>query len=413
MLNKLKIITVLLFTCNIICSQENQSISQLNKEISNLEQKKDSLLNKLEFLILKEDLKEIIKTIIPSKNDIIKHHALVISYNEEHEQANWVAHKINKKIIDGNVSRTNNFRVDSQIESGSSEEKDYFLKTKLPSGKYTYDGFGYDRGHLAPSADFKWSKTALSDSYYYSNMSPQLPEFNRKGWANIEGFLRSYVYENETDLLVVTGPYYNENVKKSERSKNNMSIPDYFFKVAVDLKNMLGVGFLVPHEKLTSPIESYVVSIDSIEAFTGLDFNFQLTDSLENKLEKEMEVKSWQNKKNKGNVAPIDSKKLPKGAFNTVQARQFSDEGKKVTICGKVVSTKFSKNGHTFLNLDQAFPNQIFSATIWKSNSIHFSFPPHIKLKDKYVCLEGKITDNKGTPTMDLTNEKNISYIDL
>jgi len=413
MLNKLKIITVLLFTCNIICSQENQSISQLNKEISNLEQKKDSLLNKLEFLILKEDLKEIIKTIIPSKKDIIKHHVLVISYNEEHEQANWVAHKINKKIIDGNVSRTNNFRVDSQIESGSSEEKDYFLKTKLPSGKYTYDGFGYDRGHLAPSADFKWSKTALSDSYYYSNMSPQLPEFNRKGWANIEGFLRSYVYENEADLLVVTGPFYNENVNKSERSKNNMSIPDYFFKVAVDLKNMLGVGFLVPHEKLTSPIESYMVSIDSIEAFTGLDFNFQLTDSLENKLEKEMEVKSWQNKKNKGNVAPIDSKKLPKGAFNTVQARQFSDEGKKVTICGKVVSTKFSKNGHTFLNLDQAFPNQIFSATIWKSNSIHFSFPPHIKLKDKYVCLEGKITDNKGTPTMDLTNEKNISYIDL
>ena len=413
MLNKLKIITVLLLACNSLCSQKNQTISQLTKEISNLEQKKDSLLNELEFLILKEDLTEIIKTIIPCKKDITKHHALVISYNEEHEQANWVAHKINKKIIDGNVSRTNNFRVDSQIKSGSSEEKDYFLKTKLPSGKYTYDGFGYDRGHLAPSADFKWSKTALSDSYYYSNMSPQLPEFNRKGWANIEGFLRSYVYENETDLLVVTGPFYNENVNKSERSINNMSIPDYFFKVAVDLKNMLGVGFLVPHEKLTSPIESYMFSIDSIEAFTGYDFNFQLPDSTENKLEKEMEVKSWQNKKNKGNVAPIDLKKLPKGAFNTVQARQFSDEGKKVTICGKVVSTKLSKNGHTFLNLDQAFPNQIFSATIWKSNSIHFSFPTHIKLKDKYVCLEGKITDNKGTPTMDLTNEKNISYIDL
>ena len=153
MLNNLKIITALLFACNITFSQEKHTISQLNKEISILEQKKDSLLNELEFLILKEDLNEVMKTIIPSKNDIIKHHALVISYNEEHEQANWVAHKINKKIIDGNVSRTNNFRVDNQIATGSSEEKDYFLKTKLPSGKYTYDGFGYDRGHLAPSAD--------------------------------------------------------------------------------------------------------------------------------------------------------------------------------------------------------------------------------------------------------------------
>ena len=65
MLNKLKIITVLLFACNILYSQENQTISQLTKEISNLEQKKDSLLNELEFLILKEDLTEIIKTIIP------------------------------------------------------------------------------------------------------------------------------------------------------------------------------------------------------------------------------------------------------------------------------------------------------------------------------------------------------------
>ena len=115
MLNNLKIITALLLACNILFSQENHTISQLNKEIANLEHKRDSLLDELEFLILKEDLNEVMKTIIPTKKDIIKHHALVISYNEEHEQANWVAHKINKKIIDGNVSRTNNFRVDSQI----------------------------------------------------------------------------------------------------------------------------------------------------------------------------------------------------------------------------------------------------------------------------------------------------------
>ena len=66
MLNNLKIITALLFTCNITFSQENHTISQLNKEIANLEQKKDSLLNELEFLILKEDLNEVMKTIIPS-----------------------------------------------------------------------------------------------------------------------------------------------------------------------------------------------------------------------------------------------------------------------------------------------------------------------------------------------------------
>ena len=396
----------------IISAQVNAEIEKINTELKQIEEKKDALLEQLEIITLKEDIKEVSQTIIPKDHNIIKHKAIIISYNEDHEQANWVAHKINKKIIDGNVSRTNNFRVDTLIKTGSSEEKDYFLKSKLPSGKYTYDGYGYDRGHLAPSADFKWSKTALSESYYYSNMSPQLPEFNRKGWAKIESFLRGYVYDNNLDLYVITGPMYNSTIKKSERSINGLSIPDYYFKIAVDLENNLGIAFLVPHEKLLKPLESYMVSIDSIENLSGLDFNYQLNKDVEKAIEEQVVIEEWQNKKNRGNVAPLSIKKLPKGTYNTIQARQFIDKGKNVTICGKVVSTKLSKNGHTFLNLDQAFPNQIFSVTIWKSNNVNFSFQPHIKLNDKYVCFDGKITDNKGTPTMDLKNEKSLSYID-
>ena len=88
MLNNLKICITILFTSNVLNSQVNHSISELTLEISNLEQKKDSLLKELEFLILNQDLTEILETVIPSKREIIKHHALVISYNEEHEQAN-------------------------------------------------------------------------------------------------------------------------------------------------------------------------------------------------------------------------------------------------------------------------------------------------------------------------------------
>ena len=155
-----------------------------------------------------------------------------------------------------------------------------------------------------------------------------------------------------------------------------------------------------------------MVSIDSIENLSGFDFNYQLNKDIEKTIEEQVVIEEWQNKKNRGNVAPLSIEKLPKGTYNTIQARQFIDKGKNVTICGKVVSTKLSKNGHTFLNLDQAFPNQIFSVTIWKSNNVNFSFQPHIKLNDKYVCFDGKITDNKGTPTMDLKNEKSLSYID-
>ena len=132
--NSIFSISFLIFQ-QIISAQINPDIEKINTELKQIEEKKDALLEQLEFITLREDIKEVSQTIIPKDEDIIKHKALIISYNEDHEQANWVAHKINKKIIDGNVSRTNNFRVDKLITTGSSEEKDYFLKSKLPSGK--------------------------------------------------------------------------------------------------------------------------------------------------------------------------------------------------------------------------------------------------------------------------------------
>ncbi|MFL2585385.1 MAG: DNA/RNA non-specific endonuclease [Parvicellaceae bacterium] len=409
---KLHIIILNMLSSFILFGQNDNQIEKINLRIKQIKKEEDSLNKILEELILKKNLKEICSTILP-ENDLkfIKHSTIVISYNEEHEQANWVAHKINNKIINGNVSRTNDFRTDKMILTGSSEEADYFLKTKLSSGKYKYDGYGYDRGHLAPSADFKWSEKALSESYFYSNMSPQLPEFNREGWARIEDFLRTYIYSKNVDLLVITGPTYNSKVRKQSRSKNNISIPDYFFKIAIDLTNEEGIGFYVPHKKLEKPIESYILNIDSIEKITDYNFNYQLNSEIEKKIESQLNLKFWQSDKTKGNVAPISINKLPKNSFNTFQAKGFVDTKKKVVICGKVVSTKLTKSGHTFLNLDQAFPNQIFSATIWESNSLNFSFPPHQELKNKNVCLKGYLTENKGTPTMDLKNEKNITYI--
>ena len=86
--------------------------------------------------------------------------------------------------------------------------------------------------------------------------------------------------------------------------------------------------------------------------------------------------------------------------------------GKKKEICGTVVSSHLSKNGHSFINLDKAFPNQIFSLTIWKSNLHNFSYQPHIELKNKKICIRGKITENKGIPTMNVENEKAILFLD-
>ena len=127
---------------------------------------------------------------------MIRHKAFSLAYGEEVEQAIWVMHIISSEIKDGTVGRTNDFRIDTLIQSGSAEEEDYFIKTRNSDGDVEYDGFGYDRGHLAPSADFRWSRSALSESYYYSNMSPQLPGFNREKWARSgELFAKLYCVE--------------------------------------------------------------------------------------------------------------------------------------------------------------------------------------------------------------------------
>lgn len=394
---------------------QNNTIEKVNDELFILKIKKDSLNKILEKLILNKNIASIKSTIVPKLNDdekYIEHSAIVLAYDEKHEQAKWVAHIINTNIIDGKVSRTNNFRKDPLVLTGSSEEKDFFTKTKLKSGKTIYDGYGYDRGHLAPSADFRWSKNALSESYFYSNMSPQLPEFNREGWAELENFLRSYIYENNVELHVLTGPILNDDLDKIDKSINQISIPKFFFKIAIDFTNNKSIGFLMPNKKLDYPLEYYVTDIDSIEKVSQLDFNYQLADSIENNLESQKSIFDWQTKKRKGNVAPLQSQNLNKGEINTVQAKTFANSGKKIKVCGLAVSTKLSKNGHTFINLDQSFPNQIFSATIWKTNRVNFSYQPHQELLNKKVCFKGKVTLNKNTPTMDVLNEKAIEFMD-
>ena len=98
--------------------------------------------------------------------EVIEHSGMTIGFDCDYKLAAWVFHVLSPEVATGNVSRTNDFREDGSTSCGSAVEADYFLKTKKTDGGYDYDGFGFDRGHLAPSADFRWSESALSESYY-------------------------------------------------------------------------------------------------------------------------------------------------------------------------------------------------------------------------------------------------------
>ena len=185
-----------------ISGQSRIIIEKLEKEKQRLIRQELTIDDSLQVLKLNDIRERLHEMGWPSSDpDLISHPGFVLAYDEEHEQAKWVAHIILKDIQSGSEGRTNKFMVDPLIKTGSAVDEDYFTKTPKPEGGYSYKGYGFDRGHLAPSADFKWSRSALAASYYYSNMSPQRPALNRGKWARLEGFLRDSVQQHNAQRM--------------------------------------------------------------------------------------------------------------------------------------------------------------------------------------------------------------------
>ena len=386
-----------------------QDSSNLEAQIESLEEElqankdesiaTESALEKLKLLRIHKDLEHLGYPLQGHSGQTVRHTAMVLNYNEQHEQANWVAHIITPEIIQGNRSRSNDFRQDSLITTETPVTEDYWNS-------------GFDRGHLAPSADFRWSKIALSESYYYSNMSPQRPELNREIWAELEGKLREVVIRENTQVYVVTGGVLEDSLPNIG-VVNEVSVPNYYYKVALMYEGAQrkGIGFILPNGPTHYPLMSFAVSIDSVEKRTGINFFPHIPPAEEKEVEGQFNSELWVSDKEKGEALPIDMEILPKGFVNTTAAKYHIDG--KIGTCGTVVSTKYHEpSGATFLNLDRKFPNQVFSVTIWKDSRTNFSYMPEHFLLNKKVCISGVVTMSRGTPTVNVKNEKQIRMLD-
>ncbi len=382
-------------------------------ELQILKEKEQVLISEIENLKLLASIESMKLIGYPkqSKNlEILEHAGMVVGFDCDYKMASWVFHILTPDVSFGSVSRSNDFRMDDKSTCGTADENDYFIKNKNATGDFDYDGFGFDRGHLAPSADFKWSEKALSESYYYSNMTPQRPEFNRESWASLEDLLRNVGDQEKKNFYVITGPVLHDSLPEIERSVNKLKIPEWHYKIIVDAsaENPRGMAFLMPNKKCEERLSAYVISIDSLESLTGTNFFPNINDIQELKIEKEADFTAWKTQKREGDVEPLDAFDLPKGYFNTRQAA--SKVGSTVTIVGKVVSARFiPKSQSTFLNLDQSFPNQIFSIIIWKDGRRNFSYKPEIELEGKYIEVKGKVElDKNGIPGVTVTKESQI-----
>ncbi len=210
----------------------------------------------------------------------VKHLAYTLAYDEETEQAEWIIYRLtSQQVRQGKARRTDDFREDPLVKSGSATLDDYSRT-------------GFDRGHLAPAADFKWSEQAMSESFYFSNMSPQWPGFNRGIWKRLEEQVRDWAV-SENDLIVVTGPVFKYATQTV--GENKVAVPDYYYKVVMDIHppRYKAIGFILKHEKSNTPLPLLAVSVDSVESFTGIDLFPALPDDLEEPLESAVNVLNW------------------------------------------------------------------------------------------------------------------------
>ena len=134
----------------------------------------------------------------------------------------------------------------------------------------------------------KWSKQAMKESFYMSNICPQNPNLNRGDWNDLEEKSRQWAKKYGA-VYIACGPIYD--TKRPKRIGNNkVAVPHAFYKVILinDKKNPQAIGFIFPNSAGHKPLKKYMVTVDSVEKRTDIDFFPALPDEIENRIEAEL-----------------------------------------------------------------------------------------------------------------------------
>jgi endonuclease G len=216
---------------------------------------------------------------LSTTGQIVHHNGYSLSYSEPHEQAEWVAYELKKSHLSTINHKRPYFEVDTAVETGAAHWRNYKKS-------------GFDRGHLCPAGDRRFSKEAYDETFLTSNISPQEHQFNAGIWNALEQKARYWAGKYD-GVFVVTGGVLDGNMERI--GYEYVSVPNTFYKIILDNDsgNIKVIAFLMPHKNSNRPLYEYVVSVDEVENLTGIDFFPELEDRLENKLEASSSYKAW------------------------------------------------------------------------------------------------------------------------
>lgn len=215
---------------------------------------------------------------------LVQYSAYTLMYNLNRRNPQWVAWELTADETDGEVSRGGNgsgkFKVDTSLPFLQADNDDY-------------RNSGWDRGHMAPAGDMKWSENAMLESFYYVNACPQNQNLNRGVWKSLEEKCRALakVYGK---VWIACGPIYYDG-KHGSIGQHWVSVPDAFFKVMLVRAGgrYRGIGFICDNEAGRQPLEYYVWTVDEVEEITGLNFFCNLPPEDENAAESSVDLDVW------------------------------------------------------------------------------------------------------------------------
>ena len=212
-------------------------------------------------------------------DEIVHHSYFSLSYNETYEQAEWVAYVLLKKHLTYDDRKRPYFIEDPYVRTKSADWRNY-------------KGSGYDRGHLVPAGDRRFSEQAYNETFYTSNISPQNREFNAGLWNRLEMQTRNWAKRYKI-LYVVTGGVLVDGL--DEIGEEDVAVPEYFYKViAREYKGSITVlAFLMKGEEKNEPLQRFAVPVDRIEELTGIDFFYEMDKQTQMRVEKEVVLKNW------------------------------------------------------------------------------------------------------------------------
>jgi len=198
-----------------------------------------------------------------------------LSYNSTTKTPNWVAWHLTREHVNGSAHRSRDmFQEDPQVTNGPTND-DYYNS-------------GFDRGHMCPAGDNKWNQQAMRETFYFTNMCPQVHGLNSGAWNDLEIACRNWA-RKYGDIYIVCGPVPQKTPIRTI-GRRKVWVPQKFFKVILCMRgegSPKAIGFIYPNASSGRKMFSYATTVDEVERQTGIDFFPRLDDKIENRVEAE------------------------------------------------------------------------------------------------------------------------------